>query len=200
MMIAVCLFSISCSRTHPYQLIRDFHFIADKNFLTDKENGLAVAVRDSDATLSVVPQKKKKRREKIEKQSRDTSFPRSDSTPLQPFFFFRFTLISLASPTLGFTSRFSTRERERESLRAVHVIVIPRVILHRGRDRSIDSAIIFAGGMDGAVARPLRRVPAQLEKRPYAFLANPTTEIIILADILANVRMQFYLLLSWETR
>lgn len=114
MMIAVCLFSISCSRTHPYQLIRDFHFIADKNFLTDKENGLAVAVRDSDATLSVVPQKKKKRREKIEKQSRDTSFPRSDSTPLQPFFFFRFTLISLASPTLGFTSRFSTRERERE--------------------------------------------------------------------------------------
>lgn len=36
--------------------------------------------------------------------------------------------------------------------------------------------------------------------RPYALLADPTTEIIILADILANVRMQFYLLLSWETR
>lgn len=35
---------------------------------------------------------------------------------------------------------------------------------------------------------------------PYALLADPTTEIIILADILANVRMQFYLLLSWETR
>lgn len=38
------------------------------------------------------------------------------------------------------------------------------------------------------------------EQRPYALLADPTTEIIILADILANVRMQFYLLLSWETR
>ena len=45
-----------------------------------------------------------------------------------------------------------------------------------------------------------RNSTAELEKRPYAFLANPTTEIIILADILANVRMQFYLLLSWETR
>lgn len=146
--------------------------------------------------------KKKRKEEKKSRSNRETPLSASspDSTPLQPFFFFRFTLISLASPTLGFTSRFSTRERERESLRAVHVIVIPRVILHRGRDRSIDSAIIFAGGMDGAVARPLRRVPAQLEKRPYAFLANPTTEIIILADILANVRMQFYLLLSWETR
>lgn len=30
-------------------------------------------------------------------------------------------------------------------------------------------------------------------ERPYALLADPTTEIIILADILANVRMQFYL-------
>lgn len=45
-----------------------------------------------------------------------------------------------------------------------------------------------------------RNSTAELETRPYAFLANPTTEIIILADILANVRMQFYLLLSWETR
>lgn len=115
MMIAVCLFSISCSRTHPYQLIRDFHFIADKNFLTDKENGLAVAVRDSDATLSVVPQKKKKRREKIEKQSRDTSFrliPRFDSTPTIFFFPFHLNLPRFSDTWFHF-SILDSRERER---------------------------------------------------------------------------------------
>lgn len=60
--------------------------------------------------------KKKRKEEKKSRSNRETPLSASspDSTPLQPFFFFRFTLISLASPTLGFTSRFSTRERERE--------------------------------------------------------------------------------------
>lgn len=79
-------------------------------------------------------------------------------------------------------------------------------------DALVDSRATHVTDPGRASSRSLNRDPSVHEvrhekaaasksaRRPYTLLADPTTEIIILADILANVRMQFYLLLSWETR
>lgn len=127
--------------------------------------------------------------------------------------FFRFTLISLREGC-----RFSNTWQQvslslgsavSQDTQKIRSIVNGIRISRTNRRESIvrlESARIILLALGGMERRAVfERVPAntraaELEKRPYAFLANPTTEIIILADILANVRMQFYLLLSWETR
>lgn len=139
--------------------------------------------------------KKKKRKKGKNRKAIETPLFASSPDRVTHSVVFSFHSINLfakvvASPTLGFTHAGIAWVR-------MHVI-----LQHSSRYRSRGSVESDHSARARGMGRRavLEREYSELEKRPYAFLANPTTEIIILADILANVRMQFYLLLSWETR